>query len=403
MNSVLKYILPPVTILLGVAVMVVLIQTKPQTAKATTEAPALLVQVAEAVETTESATIEAQGTVQAARQLTVQPQVSGEIVELNPGLVAGGTLRKGEQLLKINARDYQLAIRQQQANIAQAQLNLQVEQGRGKIARREWELVGDDVPDDAEGRALALREPYKRSARASLAAAHSGLAQAQLNLSRTRIEAPFNALVLAENIDVGQVVGPGSPLATLVGTDEFWVQVSMPVEDLQWIDLPAAGQEGSLVRITQRAGASSVQRTGRVLRLLGDVDPAGRMARVIVSVKDPMDLDSGKQRLPLLIGAFVQASIDGRALTRVTRIPRTALRRGEGGAERVWVMTSDDTLDIRTVQVALRQRDTVLLSEGVKPGEKIVTSRIDTPVQGMKLRTGSAPIAQEDEAKDNTP
>ncbi len=390
MQRALKFILPPIVVALGVAVLVVLVKTKPQPAKASTENPALLVSTTKAVQIERSARVYGQGTVIAARQVTIQPQVSGELIEVNPKLVAGGRVKKDEVLARINPRDYRLRVQQSGANVQQAQFNLDVEQGRRKVAEREWDLVGNEIANvDEAGRQLALRRPHQRNARASLAGARSGLALARLNLERTVIRAPFNALVLNENADVGQVAAPGAPLATLVGSDEFWIRVSVPVEELSWLKLPGPdGEGGSMVDIEQRAGEATVKRTGRVLRLLGDVDPVGRMARVIIAVDNPMG-EEGKG-LPLLLGAFVNVEAKGRAITNAIAIPREALRPNDT----VWVMTPQKTLEIRKVEVALRQRDDVLIQSGLKPGDAIITSRIETPVSGMPVRTGAVVAPQ---------
>lgn len=143
-----------------------------------------------------------------------------------------------------------------------------------------------------------------------------------------------------------------------------------------------------MVDIEQRAGEATVKRTGLVLRLLGDVDPVGRMARVIIAVDNPMG-EEGKG-LPLLLGAFVNVEAKGRAITNAIAIPREALRPNDT----VWVMTPQKTLEIRKVEVALRQRDDVLIQSGLKPGDAIITSRIETPVSGMPVRTGAVVAPQ---------
>ena len=265
-----------------------------------------------------------------------------------------------------------------------------MERSRRKIAEREWELIGDSVPTDEEGRTLALRQPHERNARAGLSAATSGLTLLQLSLSRTSIEAPFNALVMQEGVDVGQVVGPASRVATLVDTDRFHVQVNIPVEQLGWVVLPTEGAPGSKASVIQSAGEASMVREGRVVRLLGDVDPVGRMARILIAVDDPLGLKAERPGLPLLLGAFVNVSIEGRPIGQGASIPREALREDD----RVFVADKDGVLDIRQVEVIWRQTDTVVV-KGVAVGERVITSRLDAPVKGMAVRTESAPAPEE--------
>ncbi|MCP4658069.1 MAG: HlyD family efflux transporter periplasmic adaptor subunit, partial [bacterium] len=183
---------------------------------------------------------------------------------------------------------------------------------------------------------------------------------------------------------------PQSRLATLVGTDEFWVQISVPVERLDWFDVPGLGAEqGSEVRVVHDAGPGKrIVRSGRVVRLLGDLDPRGRMAQLIVSVEDPLALekDSDTPRMPLLLGSYVSVEIPGREIADVYKVPRVALHDGS----RVWLMAQDGSLDIRDVRVIWREDDAVYVQQGLTDGERIITSRIAAPVQGMRLKMTDA-------------
>ncbi|MEE8410736.1 MAG: efflux RND transporter periplasmic adaptor subunit [Myxococcota bacterium] len=343
-------------------------------------------------------TVRAQGTVVAARLVELRPEISGRIVWQSRELAAGGKFKAGQSLLRIDPRDYELALEQQRASVDRAQLDLEVERGRKVVAEREWALLGDGSKSGDDGRALALREPQLRTARVGLKAAKSGLKQAEITLERTIVRAPFNAFVQEELADLGQLVTPASRLGSLIGTDQFWVQVSIPVERLPWVDLPGAdGKGGSTVRVIQKAGALSIERSGRVIRLLGDLDPIGRMARLVVAVDDPLGLASnetkdgdGAPQLPLLLGAYVRVEIDGEVLHDAIEIPRLVLRQGD----RVYVMDDGDTLSIRNVVVAWRRSDTVLIRGGLRPGERVIVSRVPTPLPGMALRAESTPAAE---------
>ncbi len=321
----------------------------------------------------------AQGRVMAARSLGLTVQVGGEVVEMDPGLVAGGRLAEGTVALKIDRRDYDAAVEDARARVAQARMNLDLEQGRRSVAKREWDLLGKEMKADDAARARVLREPQAMSARATLEAAQAAEKRARLNAGRTRVDVPFNALVLEESVEVGQVLGPGAPVARLVGTDAFWVQVSVPVADLDWIQIP-----GARATVRHVAGPRVVERTGQVVRLLGDLDPRGSMARVLVEIPDPLGLqdDAGA----LLLGAFVDVSIEGRGADKVFSIPRVALRE----ANRVWLVDADDRLAFGEVEVLRRMRDTVLVSRGLRDGDRLVTSRLASPVPGTKLRMATA-------------
>ena len=322
------------------------------------------------------------GSVQAAQQVQVLPQVSGKVVFQSDEVLPGGRLAKGDVLVRIDARDFQLAVRQQESQVEQAELNLQLELGRQTIAAREWELLGDGRP--AEDVPLALRRPQLANAERAVEAARSGLDQAKLALERTSLRAPFNALITAESVDLGQVVGPLTAVATLVGTDAFWIQVSIPVDDLAQISFPTGGDGvGSKARVVQRLRGDDIVRDGSVLRLAGALDPQTRTAQVLIEVRRPLDpLDGG---LPLLPGAYVEVEIAGKTLEDTVQIPREALY----GGSHVWTVTDEESLSKREVQIAWRADDTVIVDDGLVRGDRVVVSPLSLPIDGMPVRVRS--------------
>jgi len=328
------------------------------------------------------AQVSATGSVQAAQQIQLMPEVSGKIVYQSEDLLPGGRLEKGQTLARIDSRDYHLTVRQQQSQVDQAELELQLERGRQSIAAREWELLGEGR--SADEAPLALRKPQLANAERAVEAARSGLEQAQLALERTSLRAPFNALITQESIDIGQVVGPAAPVATLVGTDAFWVQVSVPVEDLAQIDIPGInGSEGSSVQVVQRLNGIDLERTGQVLRLAGALDPQTRTAQILVEIEHPMDpIDGG---LPLLPGAYVDVKIAGKVLADTVAVPRAAVSNGD----EVWVVTEDQTLSKRRVDIAWRAADHIIVSSGLGAGDQIVVSPLAVPIEGMPVQIRS--------------
>ncbi len=386
MNKNGKILLPIIILLMAIIISVVLIRSKPQAGRRPVKEKTMIVKVLTATPTSERITVTALGTVQPAREVVVSPEVGGLIIEQSPKLLPGGWFQKGETILKIDPHDYFLALEQSKANLESARFDLKVEQGRGKIAAREWDLLGDDIKGNNSDSDLALRKSHLVKTEALLVAAKSRYDQARLNIERTRIQAPFNALVRAEFVDVGQLVSPQTKLATLVGTDRFLVQVSVPVNHLQWLKIPgASGDSGSRAVVSHRLGQGrEIIREGEVAQLLGDLDPVGRMARLLVSVDNPFDqqLDDGIKNIPLLIGAYVSVEIEGAMIEDVIKVPRTALR--DDG--RVYVMDDEDRLAIRDVDITWRRDDFVLVASGIIEGDRIILSRIKTPIPGMKLR-----------------
>jgi RND family efflux transporter MFP subunit len=351
------------------------------------------VEVTEIVHTSEEVAVRAQGTVTAAQQVQVRPEVAGRIVDLSTSLVPGGRFTAGETIATIDERDYRVQLVAQQEAVARARLALRREQARQAVAEEEWELLEASLPADQSNRDLALRIPQIEQAEAAIAAAEGALAKAELDRVRCTIDAPFNAVVTREQVDIGQLVNPQTEIATMVGTDAYWVQVSLPVAHLEWIELPGRnGRHGSPATVFHHAGAVEIRREGRVERLLGDVDPAGRMARLLIVIEDPLNLQRRPQGsdLPLLIGSYVTVEIRGRTINNVVVIPRRALREHHvegtiGTREGLWIMDDDDRLSSRQAEVIWRTEETVIVSNGFVDGERLVTSNIATPIEGMKL------------------
>ncbi len=364
----------------GIGVSAVLLATRTEPEKAPRVDRGALVKTWPAEMRSERYTVPAQGVVTPARSVVLQPQVGGRVVEISDALVPGGLVQAGELLFRIEPDDYELAVEQARTRLAEAEARLSLERGRRRVAEREWRLFADER-DEAADPSLALREPQLAVAEAAVAAAEARLRQAELNLERTRVTAPFNALVLGENVDPGQTLSPQSQAATLAGTDRAWVRAAVPVDRLGALELPdEEGRGGSTVEIRYDSGAATVVRRGALLRLLGDLDPAGRLARVLIGLDDPLALET--DGLPLLFDSYVDVEIESDRVTQVVPLRRGWLHTGD----RVYVYGEDGRLDIRRVQVGWRQPDRVMVTGGLAAGELVVISPLASPVPGMKLR-----------------
>ena len=313
------------------------------------------------------------------QQVALMPQVAGKIVETSPKLMPGGRFEAGEVIARIDPRDYTAARDAAQSQAQRAELELALERGRGEVAEREWEMIAEEgaAPTD-----LALRKPQYALAEQNVLAARGALKQAQLNVQRTRLTAPFNAVVVAENIDVGQVVGPASTAAMLVGTDQLWVTVSLPISE---VDVLQFGDDGSSAKVIQRlSDGRTVEHAGRALQL-GEPRSRHPTAQVTVGIDRPYDPE--QSALPLLPGAYVEVIFEGLVASQVLRIPRAAVY----GGDTVWV-TDDGKLASRLVEIAGGDEEAVLVSSGLQAGDAIITTSLSLPVEGMPVET--AEVAQ---------
>lgn len=368
-------------VVLGIVTAGYLIKTRPRVSKRPVERTAPLVTAVSLQPQSQTVRITAMGTVIPSREIVLKTPVGGEIIFLDESFVPGGLFEEGAVILRIDPRDYELAMQQKERILSDAEYAFKLEQGRQDVAQREWDLLYGDRGKEESESDLALRKPHLAKVQADVKAARADLELARLNLSRTTVTAPFNGMMLNKYVDKGAFVAPQEKLADLVGTDAYWVQVSLPPDRLQWLKIPKANNEiGSSVRIFYR---QNNMREGRILRLLGDLTKEGRMARLLVSVPDPFGLASGGRDLePLILGEYVRVEIEGEELHDVFRIPRTALRNDR----EIWVATGDGKLSIRPVEIIWREETEVLVRDGLRAGDLLIVSNLAVPVDGMVVR-----------------
>ncbi|MBL7048994.1 MAG: efflux RND transporter periplasmic adaptor subunit [Nitrospira sp.] len=379
----MKYIVTVIAVVIAVVVALGLYNTSPKTKKAQPQRSVPVVETVELNRKSESISFEAFGTVVPSQKITLQGEVEGRIVMLNPELLPGGIIKLGETVVKIDPAEYELVVTEYRAALDEVLVELDLEQGKQVIAQRELQLMEADIKIPEQGRILALREPQLRLVKSRIEKARSRVAAANLSLSKTTVTAPFNAIVIEKLVDMGQLVSRQSPLAVLAGTDVFWVQISVPVSMLQRVRLPdSAGEKGSEVKVYfEPVNGEIVQRNGHVLRVMGDLDPEGRMARLLVVIDDPLRLNGSAPAGRLLLGSYVRVEIEAGSIADIYTIPRSALREGD----LIWVKDSEDKLQVREVKIMWRMRERLLVEAELKQGDLLITSRLQSPLPGMKV------------------
>lgn len=322
--------------------------------------------------------VKAMGTVIPSREVNLKSRVSGEVIEMSSYFVPGGYLKKGDTILELDASDYQVDVEKAISAVEKAQADLTIEKGNQIIAREELRLLSETADDSVRETDLLLRKPQLKKARAALASAKADLRKARLNLSRTILKAPFNALVVERNTNPGSHVNPTDTLATLVGTDQYWVEAAVPVDRLSKLGLNRQG--GNPAVVWSRGDSGS--RQGKAVRITGRLTEKSLMAKVIVEVPDPLGLGAKKSIPQLILGDYVSVFIRGRTLSSVIGIPRSALR----DHDTVWLY-QNGKLKISKVFPEWKQEDMVFIQEnnGIKDEEKLIISDLSTPVEGMQL------------------
>jgi len=343
-----------------------------------------LVEVMEVMAQDKEIIIPATGTVNAAEEITVIPQVSGLVNTVNPNLKSGGFIEKGETLFSLDDIDYRTALKHAQAGVAKAEYELAAMRSRAEVARLEWERLKENT--DKSPDPLLLFVPQLKNAEAMLESAKAQVTTANTNIKRTHIVAPFDAIVRYEKVDPGQFVSPGMVVASLASTEKVEILVQLRTEDIPHLDIPGSKETnvGSLARIELRTGEFIQHWEGRITRMLGEVNPKNRMDSVIITVSDPYGLKNNEiDKRPLSLGLFVDISLKGKTIPKVISIPRNGLRDNST----VWIMDKEGKLRIKKVEILRFDRNDALIGKGITPGDKIILTNLSGVTDGMKIRT----------------
>jgi RND family efflux transporter MFP subunit len=355
--------------------------TRPKASRTRPPKQAKLVEVIPLQRTTETAEIPLMGKVVPSREVILSPEVTGMINVIDSLVIPGGIIQKGQTLFEIDSRDYETIVKQRQSDVAQATLNLKLESGSQAIAQQEYKMLEEVIEE--QDKELLLRKPHLEQTQIKLDAAKAMLQQAELNVRRCTIKAPFNSIIKEKYIDIGSRVSPSSPLVSITGIDEYWIEVPVPENQLQWIQIPRdENQTGSPLKIYNSSWKDDQFRKGNVIRLLGQLEEQARRAQLLVCVKDPLCLKGNFSLPKLLIGSYVRIYIEGIQMSDVFRIKREYLRNGNS----VWIMNTENKLEVRPVEAIFRGDDVVFVKNGLQEGEHLITTDISAPVEGMDLR-----------------
>lgn len=323
--------------------------------------------------------VRAQGEVTARTEINLVGEVPGKVVFVSTNFSAGAFFAPDELLLRLDQRDYEVAVAQAEAAVAQAQVRLEREEAEAKVALQEWEALGKGAANP-----LLLRKPQLAEAKAGLAAATANLRKSRLDLSRCEVRAPFAGRVRDKLVDVGQFVGVGSPLARIYSVDHAEVRLPIPLEEFAFVDLPLNTTRDVSLPVVLRAkvGGELQSWSGRLIRTEGAVDRRTRMLTAVVRVEDPYGLRERAGQAPLPVGLFVEAEIEGSELADIHRVPRSAIR----GHDTLLAVDGEEKLRFRQVEIVRRLPESVLVKRGLNPGDRVCVSVLEAPVDGMSVR-----------------
>ncbi len=385
MKKFVKFVLPPILIVVSIAIVIALVtyQQSKNAAKKPETTKAVLVDVIEAEVQSLNFSVESQGTVRPRTETTLVSEVAGKIVSVAPEFVAGGFFREGEILLQIDPSDYQTGLKRAEAALASREARLADEIARSKQALKDWQNIGrEDQPSD-----LVLRKPQLADARANVSAAEADVQKAKRDLERTRITVPYDGLVREKLVDIGQYVAPGTRLAVTFAIDTAEVRLPLTHNDLRYLDLPSETEAKQrrknfpAVILSAEQGGETRTWEARIIRTEGVVDEISRVTYAVAQVTDPYGLLGQSHQQELKIGTFVNASIEGLPAKNVVVLPRFVLR----ADNTVLVANANNELEIAPVNVTRAEPKKVYISSGIKAGDKVVITTLDAPVPGTRL------------------
>jgi len=323
--------------------------------------------------------VRSQGTVEAKQKTKLISEITGRVVWVSENFKNGNFISEDEELLHIDALDYELAMAVATANLHDAELNLMEEKVRAKQAESDWKLA-QKIKNQADkhASALTLRLPHLARATATLDANKAQLKLAKRNLQRTRLRAPFDGIVENKSVDVGQYLTLASPIATLLSSEEAEVRLPLSHHDLNRLENNGLNAP---VEVTLFGAISNQKWPALISRIEKKLDTETREQYLIANIQDPYNLDK-KYTSSLLLGAFIDASIAGKLYKKVVKIPRYALHQNS----HVFVVGNNNSLVSRAIKFVHLDDKNLLVIKGLNKGEKLVITQLPLMTEGMKIR-----------------
>ncbi|MEM7619640.1 MAG: efflux RND transporter periplasmic adaptor subunit [Pseudomonadota bacterium] len=426
-------IFPP--ILIGIAVLVALVISRQPPQQKPPNEQSRHVRIIKAFETDFVPRTIGFGNVQPGNVWSAVAQVSGQVEYVHPQFKKGAVFTAGTEIVRISPNDYEIAIRQAEANIRSAEIKLKelevteqnnkaaldIEEKSLAIKKQELErkvklLQRGAVAQstiDQERRDLLTQEKrvvdlqssirlspvQKKAQQEQIAINKADLETAKLNLQRTKITLPFNARISEANVEVTQYVGVGTTIGTADSTKVAEVEAQFPLRLLSQMfrvarssTAPVVVTPGTFQRLAKgiglygiirmKSGLDNIEWRAEVPRISDTVDPKTRSIGIILTVDDHYKKVLPGKRPPLLKGLFVEAELRTDPIKNQIVMPRAALHN-----DTVYIVNKDNRLEIRPVKVALVQGNLAVIASGIAPGDNIVVSNLSPAIPNMLLRT----------------
>ncbi len=423
MRKLSRILLPIIVLAACIAFAFFLIKTAPSPQRKPSKPVVPIVDVLEVKSSDYQVVVTSTGTIKPHIQSDLVSEAAGSVVYVSPHFTNGGFIEQGEVLVRLDQAEYRYAVANTRAALSgvKARLleldttadnlkkSLAIEAQQLALAEREFTrhsklrkhgTVSQSARDQSEREfllrksssqglknSLGLIPAQRQILQAELQLKQAQLASAQLDLDRTQIKAPYTGRVLEQRVDLGQSVSKGSVLAAIYAVD--YVEVRLPINDREasFLTLPE-GQKGESqleVILSVSIAGSDYQWRGRIMRTEGMIDVRTRQLFLIAQVDHPYTHASDGNP-PLMVGQFVEAKIPGRLLQDVIVLPRKVIR----AADEVLVITPDNRIERRNLEVAWRDQASVVVRAGLRAGDRVSLTQLPYAPQGSRVRISGA-------------
>ena len=368
-------------LILGVGIFISqrLLTSAPQASKKKPESTGVIIETTTIAPSTAPIIIETIGSVEASATTIVSAKVAGRIVTTNPNFALGGYVKKGDILVQIDKTDYTAALNQASAQLQNAKAALQIELGQQASAQKELEL--SSFKPTELSRSLVLREPQLEQAKATVLQYEASVAIAQNNLQETTIKAPYDGVITKKSSELGSYVTNQSTIVELVATNEFWINVNVPLSHLKFLNT-MQDKALSKLSVSLLANNEPLHVKAKIIKVLPELDSITKQAQVLIAITDPLNLKHQSDVVrTVLLGDTLAVRIQAQTYENVFALPPSLLRANNN----VWVMNEKGELIFKPIHVLYKNEHTVLVDEGLSASDKIITTYLTAPVAGMKV------------------
>ena len=409
------WIVPPIAI--GILVLAMMKGNKAPPVEVENEETARVVRTISVPRVDLRPVAEGYGVVQPAKVWTAVAQVSGRVIEMHPRLRDGEIIPAGSLLLRVDPVDYELALAQRQAELAEIEVRqintrdlLAIEERNLVLAEREASRLkkltdkgttSRSKADEAERAMLGSRTSVQ-NLKNTLAllptqkrVIEAQLAQAQRDLDNTRVYAPFNLRIAKLAMETEQYVSIGQRLFEGDGVDRSEVVAQVALSSLRQLFLgrgnnapdPSQVAEGMAEYADMQAliqmdmGGHTAEWQAQFVRFTDAIDSETRTIGAVVALDKPFEKIIPGQRPPLSKGMFVKVRLLGRAQPGQLVVPRNAVRNGE-----VLLVDKEQRLEIVPVTRRYDQGDLSVIASGIEAGQQLVVSDLVPAIAGMRLK-----------------